>query len=353
LTKKELYIDGETNFAAEVSSVFHFLCALSFANKLSKEKRVKGIIFIREHFEKNDPMIEQVIEFDNLKIELVRYKDKYKFLNLVNKEKGIKNSKSDIFYLLSVKVPNLDMFLKFKITTDKKICAVLIDEGTGTYYNFSGTFYPLKTFLKKLIINSNFSKIISYFLLKRSGNKILPNEKTVSDLKEVIEKYNKIYPVESAIRFTNPGEKYAIFISGLFVEMGIISLEDYILKLNYLKNILEKRGIKLLIKPYQSEDLEKFNNMNFDILSWEASCEVLFPVVKPVITFGFLSTSMLTGKVLYGIESLDLSVIFGIGSNKEYNKKYSKVYNHFQNYLYRADSPENLESIIDAVLKNK
>lgn len=326
------------NFAAEVSSVFHLLCALSFANKISKEKFVKGTVFIRNHFIKNNPINEQILEFENIKLEFVSFKDKYRHLSFTSKSEEKKDKGNNIFYLLSVKVPNLDMYLKYRANTNKKIQAIVIDEGTGTYYNFSGKFYPVKTFLKKLLICMNLSTVNKYFFLKRKGNKIFPNSEVVSDLVEVIDKYNKARPIPELDALKASGRKYAVLISGLFIEMGLITPEEYKNCLYEIKNILESHGISLLIKPYQSEDLEKYNDFNFDILPWDAPCECIFPILKPVMTFGYLSTSMVTGKVIYDIDTIDVGDIFGLKNDKAFESRYNKVYNLFSNYIYRADS---------------
>jgi hypothetical protein len=350
LFKKEIYIDNEINFAAEVSSVFHLLCALSFAYRESKNKCVKGIVFIREHFITNEPMKAQVIELGNMKIDLISYKDKYKYLNIINKDAKDADNKNDIFYLLSVKVPNLDMYMKFKKSTGKKICAVLIDEGTGTYYNFSGALYPLKTLMKKFIIKMYFSNTVSYFFLKRNGKKLIPNEEAIKDMVEFIDRYNEVYTIENTNQYINSGERYAIMISGLFVEMGLISLEEYIKKLNTLNSIFNEKGIKLLIKPYQSEDLTKYDGLDFAFLPWDVTCELLFPIIKPILTLGFFSTSMITGKVFYGIESIDMSNIFELNKDTVYSKKYNKYFGLFKDFMQRADTFENLDKVLEVIL---
>jgi hypothetical protein len=349
---KELHIDSDMNFAAEVSSVFHLLCALSFANKISKGKFVKGIIFVRNHYIENEPIKEQLIEFENMKIELLSFKDNYKNINLIGNGKKGNNSKNELFYLLSVKVPNLNMYNRFKKSTEKKICVVLIDEGTGTYYNFSGAVYPIKTFFKKIIIFLNLSKVHRYFFLKKNGNKVIPNGRVIQDLIEVIGKYNEKYPVESANKYLNSNEKYVILISGLFIEMGLITLEEYIKKMQQLKNIIEEKRIKLLIKPYQSESLEKYKGLEFEILPWDTSCEALFPVIKPVFTLGFFSTSMITGKVMFGINSIDISDIFGLNNDVIFSKKYNRTFKFFEDYIFRADSFKSLDKLIDSIQRN-
>ncbi|MBI5403291.1 MAG: hypothetical protein HY959_07800 [Ignavibacteriae bacterium] len=351
--KKELIIDDDMNFAAEVSSVFHMLCALSFANKLSKERYVKGTIFIRNHFIKNDPISEQVLEFENLRLEFVSFRDKYRHLEFTSKSEGKKDKNNNVIYLLSVKVPNLDMYLKYRSNTNKKIQAIVIDEGTGTYYNFSGIFYPLKTFLKKLLICMNLSTVKKYFFLKRKGNKIFPDREVVSDLVEVIDKYNKARSVPELDILKAPGRKYAVLISGLFIEMGLISQEEYKKHLYEIKNILESYGVSLLIKPYQSEDLEKYNDFNFDILPWDAPCECVFPILKPVMTIGFLSTSMVTGKVLYDIDTIDVGDIFGLKNDIPFESRYNKVYELFGEYISRADSPGKFEECVKNIARKK
>ena len=134
--------------------------------------------------------------------------------------------------------------------------------------------------------------------------------------------------------------------------MGLISMEEYIRNLNMLKSILEVNGIKLLIKPYQSENLDKYREMQFEILPWEPSCEVLFPLIRPVFTAGFFSTSMITGKVLYGIDSIDLSRIFNIDADTGYSNKYEMVFKYFSDYVYRAESFDDIKNKINLINEN-
>jgi hypothetical protein len=352
---KEIKASPDINFVAEVSSVFHLLCALSYAYKKSKDEYISGIIFVRSHYVMNDPIGERIIEFDNLRIELISYKTDYKNIKLVNDgstESGVSKSKNNTLYILSVKVPNYSLYKKWESFTDKKIKIILIDEGTGTYYNFSGFIYPVINFVKKLLILMQGSGVEEYFLLKKKNSKLISNSDIIPDFVDLLSgKAEYLFQIDSKYKNENSTGKYAIFISGLFVEMGLISNEEYKKKLYEIKTILEKNDIKLLIKPYQSEDLEKYNGLDIELLQWEIPCEVLFPVIKPLYTLGFLSTSMLTGKVLYDIDSIDLSIIFNLKENESYYRKYEKMFVLFEDFILRSDTLEGFCKLINETLK--
>ena len=162
-------------------------------------------------------------------------------------------------------------------------------------------------------------------------------------------KSDYLFKIDNKYKSENSFSKYVIFISGLFVEIGLISTDDYKKKLYDLNNILEENNLKLLIKPYQSENLEKYKELNIELLQWDIPCEILFPVIKPLYTLGFLSTSMLTGKVLYNIDSIDLSNIFGLKKNKNYYNKYEKMFKLFEGFILRSDTYNEFSEII----KNK
>lgn len=350
MSLKEIKASPDINFVAEVSSVFHLLCALSFAYKKSKDEYVNGIIFIRSHYVMNDPIGERVIESVNLRIELISFKTNYENINLI-KESGTEQQNSgdskNTMYVLSVKVPNYNLYKKWKSFTDKKIMVVLIDEGTGTYYNFSGFIYPIINFFKKKLIELQGSKVREYFILKKQNYKLISNDEIAPDFVELLsDKADYLFNIDQKYKNNNSSSKYAIFISGLFVEMGLISVEEYKKKLYDVKTILEKNNIKLLIKPYQSEDLEKYKGLDIELLQWDIPCEVLFPVIRPVYTLGFLSTSMLTGEVLYGIKSIDLSIFFNLKSNKDYFKKYEKMFLLFSNFILRSNTLEDFNELI-------
>jgi hypothetical protein len=298
----------------------------------------------------NDPIGERVIEFGNLRIELIRFKADYNNIKLIEESGTIHPNSGvskNIMYVLSVKVPNYSLFKKWKSFTDKKIMAVLIDEGTGTYYNFSGFMYPIINFFKKKLIELQGSKVYEYFILKKKNNKLISNDEIAPDFVELLsDKADYLFNIDQKYKNNNSSSKYAIFISGLFVEMGLISIEEYKKKLYDVKTVLEKNGIKLLIKPYQSEDLEKYSGLDIELLQWDIPCEVLFPVIRPVYTLGFLSTSMLTGKALYGIKSIDLSVLFNLKSNIDYYKKYQKMFSLFNSFILRSNALEEFNELI-------
>lgn len=350
MSVKEIKASPDTNFVAEVSSVFHLLCALSFAYKKSKGEYINGIIFVRSHYVMNDPIEERIIEFNNLRIELISFKTDYKNINLIcesGSERAISENSKNLLYVLSVKVPNYSLYKKWKSFTDKKIEVVLIDEGTGTYYNSSGFMYPIINFFKKKLIELQGSKVEEYFILKRKNNKLISNDEIAPDFVELLsDEADYLFNIDQKYKNDNSSSKYAIFISGLFVEMGLISVEEYKKKLYDVETILEKNNIKLLIKPYQSEDLEKYSRLDIELLQWDIPCEVLFPVIKPLFTLGFQSTSMLTGKVLYGIKSIDLSILFNLKSNKDYYRKYEKMFLSFSDFMLRSNTLEEFYELI-------
>lgn len=353
MDKKEIIVNRNVNFVAEVSSVFHLLSAVSYAYKKSKNGFINGIVFIRSHYVMNAPIAEQVIEFENLRLELINYKTDYKNIELAEEkdsEEKQPDGQNGEMYILSVKVPNYSLFSIWRRFTNKKIRVVVVDEGTGTYYNFSGFLYPFNTLIKTFLIALKGSKVEKYFILRKENGKLVSNENVIADFVDLMSgKIECLFNISEKFKKQDSSEEFAIFISGLFVEMGLITLENYKKKLYEVKKILEGNGIKLLIKPYQSEDLEKYKELDIELLQWEIPCEILFPVMKPVYTLGFLSTSMLTGKVLYNIESIDLSNVFGLEDNRDYHSKYEKMFKLFENFIKRCDNFREFSELI----KNK
>ncbi|WP_156972078.1 alpha-2,8-polysialyltransferase family protein [Syntrophaceticus schinkii] len=331
-TKKfinSVFVDREIKFIASSTSHWHALGIDAEINSNEELKQSGGIIFISPHpkdgflIDSNDficsrsPKIKiaMVNPIQTRPHELIRLTIKL----IINK---IKN-KTNTFYLLSPMTPkllSLRLFTETFLVNSCQLNYILIDEGIGTYLSssiwkrvqkddksnydiFGNIIIQLKNGIFRVFNSFIIYKCISVenrFLFNNVKNNLRVNA-TVRD------NYNKLllananqYPLQGPV---------ALFVTNPYSEYNYVDvIDEYNNIVKKIVQLLIKNGFKVIIKPHPREDPNKYqklinknNNGNIKILNKNKPIEKEIVLIKPSVIVGFMSTALLTAKVIFNI----------------------------------------------------
>ena len=100
-------------------------------------------------------------------------------------------------------------------------------------------------------------------------------------------------------------ESALVILTQPFVELGVCSLNDYMTEMGKLVRKAHKSNLMPLLKVHPAEDQSKYAELGVEILEYRGPAEEVFAAAADSIAeiWGFTSTSLITGSVLYGIRS--------------------------------------------------
>lgn len=341
-TKKfinSVLVDSEIKFIASAVSHWHALGIDAEINNNEELNQYGGIIFISAHpkdgflIDSNDficsrsPIIKiaMVNPIQTRPHELIRLAIKL----IINK---IKN-KTDNFYLLSPMTPKLlplCLFTETFLVNNYRLNYILIDEGIGTYLSNSiwkrvqeddkNNHDILESLITQLkngifkIFNAFFYKCISIenrFLFKNVKNNLRVNTTVRDNYKKLLITNSDGYPLQGPV---------ALFVTNPYSEYNYIDVTDEYNIVKEIVQLLIKNGFEVMIKPHPREKHNKYQkliyNGNIKILNKNNPVEKEIGLIKPSVIVGFMSTALLTAKVIFNIPAFTaVNYIFEVPHN--------------------------------------
>jgi len=379
------------NFIGFLVSPFHALGIDAYLYELlKKSKNLKGLIFIGPHPKSGFIVNEKDLrcsEFTDVEIiyiendNYLRNKNNFKkisnginmLIGLLNIMLSKKYSKRELFILtiMNINISILSIFSNKKAIRAYHPRFVLIDEGIGTYMskqvwklekNYINSslddksiFLRLKRLFVVFLLNmaSQYKNIEKRFLFYSRKDDICVNEHVIASYKKIIE-INKNHIKNSDIinlaKYINGG-KFVILATQPFVEYNQIKLFNYMGILDKLFKILNKRNLKIVLKPHPRESEKKYGKIfkNYkDIYICTKSFlleEMLY--LNPIKIIGFTSTSLVTAKLFYEIESISLvNIIIKNTNDSLINARGSEFKSKFKKYVHFINNFKEIEDLI-------
>jgi len=379
------------NFIGFLVSPFHALGIDAYLYELlKKSKNLKGLIFIGPHPKSGFIVNEKDLrcsEFTDVEIiyiendNYLRNKNNFeKISNGINMLIGLLNimlskkySKRELFILtiMNINISILSIFSNKKVLRAYHPRFVLIDEGIGTYMskqvwklekNYINSSLDDKSIflrLKRLFVvfllkmASQYKNIEKRFLFYSRKDDICVNEHVIASYKKIIE-INKNHIKNSDIinlaKYINGG-KFVILATQPFLEYNQIKLFNYMGILDKLFKILNKRNLKIVLKPHPRESEKKYGKIfkNYkDIYICTKSFlleEMLY--LNPIKIIGFTSTSLVTAKLFYEIESISLvNIIIKNTNDSLINARSSEFKSKFKKYVRFINNFKEIEDLI-------
>ena len=245
------------------------------------------------------------------------------YLGLLNIMLRKKYSKRELFILtiMNINIFMLSIFSNKKLLRDYYPRFVLIDEGIGTYmskqvWKLEGTY--INSSLDDKSIFSRLKRLFVIFLLKMASyykniekrfifysrkDNIYVNEHVIASYRKIIEINKNHIKNNDIINLTKyiSGGKFVILATQPFVEYNQIKLFDYMDILGNLLKILNKRNLKIVLKPHPREDEKKYeiilkNYKDIYICTKNFLLEEIL-YLNPIKIFGFTTTSLITSKL--------------------------------------------------------
>lgn len=207
----------------------------------------------------------------------------------------------------------IGVFIKYYRRIHK---VVLIDEGLSTYAGFKNIRNATKReknkannkgndefFLPYAIKNTVKNSIENIFYKKNTINFLAFSKKTGKMKNEYRKAFLQLLSFMYPNRIESNNEKVILFCSDPYVDLKVMTEQEYFL---YIKNIQEKvhqKGYTLLIKKHPAEKKFDYKKYNLSVLDYEGIFEdyVFLHPIKGMIAD--CSTSSMLVPALYGIES--------------------------------------------------
>jgi len=318
MNKSRSLITEDTNFISQVGDIYHLLGALTYAYRISKTEKVKGIIFVGKNWLRNDPIKEQVFETNNIEIKIVKNYTKYKssFSERFRIMRNFYNRENKTVHLVNVRVPSFNLISYALFNFNKKIKCVVIEEGIATYYNEKGFIFALKGKVKKLLIGIMLFGYEDFTFFRKTGKyKLVENKEVTENYRQFLSYYsNKIYDSidETKKKYKDRSEGKSAFIASYPI---LNHHAEYMKFMEQLIGFLKSENINVFIKPHQCDILDQYNAFGVEVLPHDLPLESLLDYFKPDYLIGLLSTALVNANVLYKTASVDLSNVL----QNEYN----------------------------------
>lgn len=198
--------------------------------------------------------------------------------------------------------------------------------------------------IKKLEGNGNFEE---FYLLRRSENKLVPNQ-------EVCEAFAGVFAERSKHLGIQKDYKDVILINSQPLKelMGVdLDIKCYA----RIRDICEKRNIKLIVKPHPREKyVSRYRELGIEVDDSEKgiSQEILLAGAKhkPLMMIGLHSTSLVTANLFYGIPTISIGKLDKFNSLPIYGESTQKFMNTFTNFLEIPENYKQLEDVIDRIV---
>jgi len=392
LDQDELLVYLENNkidVIAVAISHWHALGIDAFLYDLSNryDRKVQALILIQPHITDGYVISEKDFLNDNyadLKFHFVDITPKdesfiskrlpnfiSKYLTMSSGLRNIRSRKgSNNLYLLSPQLPYTELLIYFgnkKVSSKYNPILVLIDEGYASYVskeNWKQLRKELRNEDAKEVdstlmytISSNIFRSVDYIfreMILRSmpverrflftlESQLKINDNICSSYKDVLKLRNNDLNIDKF-------GKTVLIITQPFSEMNTISLEEELSLMRSLIKVINKKGIKPVIKPHPRETSDKYNNLkdcDFDIIENNFPVEEIIPNLNPVCVIGYSSTALLNSKVFYDIDAISLSDIMRSMSDDEMLHESDEEFKNLTSkYVNFVDDVEDIEKLI-------
>lgn len=178
------------------------------------------------------------------------------------------------------------------------------EEGVGTYGTLAhhvrvarreGIKFPFLKFVIKKALGTG------VFVDTRWTPMLFENESDLWPLKTVFSAFPQAFgfAFESDLEGAK-GEGVMLFFTAPFVELGILSRQEYSNLLRRISESLAQDGIRVLFKPHP---LEQDWSDEFPSLRTRAPSEVAIPMVKPACVGGFSTGALITAKLIFKLNA--------------------------------------------------
>ena len=219
---------------------------------------------------------------------------------LMRKGAGKKLYYLHIGYLNHESILSTDMLLSYKIVHN-----IIIPEGIGSSGNLLTKLSATKLELPNIKLRKFFKKelrnnLICDLFLKKSKFLLFDVK---SNINPMIKEY-VLYKNKNYVHMENHLIKKVLFLSQPFVEMNVISKDDYILIIKKLGSELDRIGYSLIVRPHPAEYINKYDGIaNLDT---DFSLPIELLVSSPYTIIGFFSTSQINLAAIYGMKTYSL-----------------------------------------------
>ncbi len=294
-----------------------------------------------------------------------------KYMTISSGLRNIRSSKgSNTLYLLSPQLPYTELLIYF---SDKMVSSkynpsiVLVDEGYASYVS-KENWKQLRKELRKedakeadstllYSISSNIFRSVDHLfrdLIERS----MPVEKRFlfkleSQLKindDICSSYKEVLKLRKNDLKMDKFGKTVLIITQPFSEMNTISLEEELSLMGRLIKVINKKGIKPVIKPHPRENSDKYNNLtdcDFDVIENNFPVEEIIPNLNPICVIGYSSTALLNSKVFYDINAISISDIMRAKLKDEMLDESDEEFKTLtSNYVNFVDDISDIEKFI-------
>lgn len=256
--------------------------------------------------------------------------------------------------------PSYDLIPRVaRVIKNKEIQIILTDEGIGSYtltvlrwwkFNFmeGGLRFTRNILVRNVFFKHRLEKreqIQYHRLLKGKRGYLVPDD-------EAVAYYRKILAMENYKEDFSYYGKSVIINPNMLYESGILKDDSEMKIYTEICDAMVKDKTSVIIKPHPREqNVQKYEALNCCL---ETKCRVGQETIlaslkeKPYCVVGFSSTTLITAKVLFGIQAISANYL--IDKDKQRNKKYFTSFNKsFSNLLYMPKNMEELLSNIEEI----
>lgn len=396
----KIMLEEEIDFVAgPVVSCWHAIGVDALVYDILQEKKVEpsGIIIVIPHYSRSGFLITEANfvcrNFATVKFCFIDpqkpmvYKGFQLLKNIINTTLAVRNAtrqdskERKKIYLASVLQPNVFLLQLFRnMHLARKYCPVfaLIDEGAGIYrprrvgrlnrkiaiqQRYPG--YPKVMQLGVEVIEeaaiivvrllaimaTRYVNVENRLLFTLEGNKFIVNKAIANCYRLVIDKGKKVS------REAKSAKPVALILTEPFSEQGHIPLVQETSMVKAVIHILIQTGFDVIMKPHPRETIGKyaavlaeFEDEPVKLLQQKMPIERSFAELPLACVIGYISTALLTAKVLYNIPAImiiDILINQGgtsfIGQGRDGFKKLAT------GIVYDIKSLADLENVLDTI----
>ena len=341
------------DFIATIITPWHLLGVKAYLLKLREDKRrkISGIIIIEAHPRNGTLIRDNMLQFPE-DIECVRLDSKD------NLDNYLSCLDSEVLHILSPNFPDIMLCHRIKKQYSVLTKAVVVDEGVGCYdksvarwfksiyIDSHNIFTPMKFFTRRIYENvlqimDNIE--VSYFtLFSYVGNQLVKNQ-------DICKYYAKAIDYSAKDLTFDLNRPYVLLFTNPLEEEGHVSGND--LRSGYLKldSIFNAYGFDMYIRPHPREtNLSKYNGLKLLTVETESSETLLAGLkTKPAFVLGAHSTSLVTAKIFWNINSITICKIIKAKCKTQYCRDLISKYElNFSNIVEFPTDFEELENIV-------
>ena len=268
-------------------------------------------------------------------------------------------------YLLKPLEPYYEMVPKIcKINCNLKI--YITDEGLGSYLNSPLTWWKsifIEAGIKRGILstwhlfvrNPYFNRVLRRFEYRKFQLLTYQNKTWVENQEAVIA-FRKIMEFDQVKTESDFYGNAIVINSDMLYACGALSEDADLAQYKKISEFAAKTDTTLILKPHPRETkLDRYQELVCMIdTRYELAQEAILSGVasKPLCVIGLGSTTLVTAKLFFDIETISLNKIIGT-KNLLKNKKYFEPFNRtFGNVIFIPETEEELYKKLEEIKKN-